>query len=137
VAVVKEMTMEFKPVHVGPNTPYADEPSETVPVGWYVTGRNSADHPEDGPAVIIKVEQAAGADGADLSEAYATIVASAMNTGVASAEALHEARTWARHGYEIAQRSCTWFDHGVAPKWLTAPIPGVTAPPYPKAAPRG
>lgn len=32
---------------------------------------------------------------------------------------LEEARRWARHGYEIAQRSATWSDHGVAPKWLT------------------
>lgn len=32
---------------------------------------------------------------------------------------LDEARSWARHGYEIGQRSCTWTDHGVAPKWLT------------------
>jgi hypothetical protein len=30
-----------------------------------------------------------------------------------------DARSWARHGYEIGQRSCTWSDHGVAPKWLT------------------
>ena len=34
-------------------------------------------------------------------------------------EALADARSWARHGYEIGQRSCTWSDHGVAPKWLT------------------
>ena len=30
-----------------------------------------------------------------------------------------EARTWARHGYEIGQRHCGWSDHGVAPAWLT------------------
>lgn len=30
-----------------------------------------------------------------------------------------EARSWARHGYEIGQRSATWSDHGVAPTWLT------------------
>lgn len=30
-----------------------------------------------------------------------------------------EARSWARHGYEIGQRSCTWSDHNVAPAWLT------------------
>lgn len=34
-------------------------------------------------------------------------------------DALSEARRWARHGYEIGQRSCTWSDHGVAPAWLT------------------
>lgn len=34
-------------------------------------------------------------------------------------EKLKEARHWARHGYEIGQRSCTWADHGVAPEWLT------------------
>ncbi|MGW2550723.1 hypothetical protein [Streptomyces sp. NPDC001635] len=30
-----------------------------------------------------------------------------------------EARTWARHGYEIGQKHCGWSDHGVAPAWLT------------------
>lgn len=32
---------------------------------------------------------------------------------------LDEARSWARHGYEIGQRHCGWTDHGVAPDWLT------------------
>lgn len=32
---------------------------------------------------------------------------------------LAEARSWARHGYEIGQRHCGWTDHGVAPAWLT------------------
>lgn len=32
---------------------------------------------------------------------------------------LEEARMWARHGYEIGQRSCTWTDYGIAPAWLT------------------
>jgi len=32
---------------------------------------------------------------------------------------LTEARQWARHGYEIGQRHCSWTDHGVAPDWLT------------------
>lgn len=40
-----------------------------------------------------------------------------------------DARSWARHGYEIGQRSCTWSDAGVAPRWLTDPEPG--APPVP------
>lgn len=30
-----------------------------------------------------------------------------------------EARSWARHGYEIGQKHCSWSDHGVAPTWLT------------------
>ena len=34
-------------------------------------------------------------------------------------EECDEARSWARHGYEIGQRSTLWSDHGVAPKWLT------------------
>ncbi|MGW0014743.1 hypothetical protein ACWDVX_33955 [Streptomyces tendae] len=34
-------------------------------------------------------------------------------------ELLHEARQWARHGYEIGQSHCGWSDHGVAPTWLT------------------
>lgn len=32
---------------------------------------------------------------------------------------IDEARMWARHGYELGQRSNTWSDHGVAPAWLT------------------
>ena len=32
---------------------------------------------------------------------------------------LDEARSWARHGYEIGQKHCGWTDHGVAPDWLT------------------
>lgn len=31
----------------------------------------------------------------------------------------NDARMWARHGYEIGQRHCSWSDHGVAPGWLT------------------
>lgn len=34
-------------------------------------------------------------------------------------EQISEARMWARHGYEIGQRHCSWTDHGVAPDWLT------------------
>lgn len=34
-----------------------------------------------------------------------------------------DARTWARHGYEIGQRHCGWSDHGVAPAWLTEDWP--------------
>jgi hypothetical protein len=34
-------------------------------------------------------------------------------------EQLDEARQWARHGYEIGQRHCSWTDYGVAPAWLT------------------
>lgn len=34
-------------------------------------------------------------------------------------ELLEEARSWARHGYEIGQKHCGWTDHGVAPDWLT------------------
>lgn len=40
-----------------------------------------------------------------------------------------EARMWARHGYEIGQRSCTWSDYGVAPAWLTEELPPPSAPP--------
>lgn len=32
---------------------------------------------------------------------------------------IDEARRWARHGYEIGQRSCTWTDDHDAPLWLT------------------
>ncbi|MDF2708155.1 MAG: hypothetical protein K0R62_3807 [Nonomuraea muscovyensis] len=47
--------------------------------------------------------------------------------------ALEEARGWARHGYEIGQRSCTWSDHGVAPAWLTDDWPVHFAGPDPAA----
>lgn len=30
-----------------------------------------------------------------------------------------DARSWARHGYEIGQEHCGWTDHGIAPDWLT------------------
>jgi len=40
-------------------------------------------------------------------------------TAQALEEQLAEARMWARHGYEIGQRHCSWSDHGVAPDWLT------------------
>lgn len=40
-------------------------------------------------------------------------------TAQALEEQLAEARMWARHGYEIGQRHCSWSDHGVAPRWLT------------------
>ncbi|MGW8762350.1 hypothetical protein ACWGN5_07605 [Streptomyces sp. NPDC055815] len=39
-----------------------------------------------------------------------------------------EARSWARHGYEIGQRSCTWSDYGVAPAWLTEEQPASVPP---------
>jgi hypothetical protein len=47
------------------------------------------------------------------------------NAADSDTDPLEEARSWARHGYEIGQRSCTWSDHGVAPKWLTGhwPLP--------------
>jgi hypothetical protein len=35
------------------------------------------------------------------------------------AQQIDEARQWARHGYEIGQKHCSWSDHGVAPDWLT------------------
>lgn len=48
-------------------------------------------------------------------------------------DALAEARSWARHGYEIAQRTCSWSDHGVAPKWLTENHdPAALMPPWEK-----
>jgi hypothetical protein len=34
-----------------------------------------------------------------------------------------EARSWARHGYEIGQKHCGWTDRGVAPTWLTEDWP--------------
>lgn len=40
-------------------------------------------------------------------------------SGCAGESELAEARSWARHGYEIGQRHCGWSGHGVAPAWLT------------------
>lgn len=50
-------------------------------------------------------------------------------------EQVKEARSWARHGYELGQRSYTWSDHGVAPAWLTeGHDPEALAGPDPHAA---
>lgn len=38
---------------------------------------------------------------------------------VLESQKLQEARSWARHGYEIGQIHCGWSDYGVAPEWLT------------------
>lgn len=46
----------------------------------------------------------------------------------AAEEERDEARMWARHGYEIGQRSCTWSDFGVAPAWLTEGWPPHSTP---------
>jgi hypothetical protein len=36
---------------------------------------------------------------------------------------VQEARGWAKHGFELGQRSCTWSDQGVAPRWLLDSYP--------------
>jgi len=51
----------------------------------------------------------------DIAEDYITL--DARHSEVVAE--LAEARSWARHGYEIGQRHCGWTDHGVAPAWLT------------------
>lgn len=56
----------------------------------------------------VLIDQHGGDEGREATKAEA-----------ASDEDLNEARMWARHGYEIGQRHCSWSDHGVAPAWLT------------------
>lgn len=52
-------------------------------------------------------------------DAVSTVIDEAIDALAAAEQQTAEARTWARHGYEIGQRSCLWADHGVAPAWLT------------------
>lgn len=70
------------------------------------------------PAIDAELEakyrEAVGLGGGD-GELYAA----AENQRDDARDQLAEARSWARHGYEIGQRHCGWTDHGVAPAWLT------------------
>jgi hypothetical protein len=54
-----------------------------------------------------------------LREAFDLPDDAALDVTAAAREQLDDARSWARHGYEIGQRHCGWTDHGVAPAWLT------------------
>lgn len=56
---------------------------------------------------------------ASLREALALPDDAAVDLASAARYLLAEARSWARHGYEIGQRHCGWTDHGTAPAWLT------------------
>jgi hypothetical protein len=62
---------------------------------------------------------AADGDLDGLSDADAVPVDSSELEDGSLRDQLDEARQWARHGYEIGQRHCSWSDHGVAPAWLT------------------
>ena len=73
ITVSPEMTDEFVAHYTKPGTPYTDEPSETVPPGWYVLGRNY--HDEEALDVEIRIEHAVDKDGNDVEEYMAKLIA--------------------------------------------------------------
>lgn len=74
-----EPTTEFTYQYIKPGTPYPDEPSEEIPHGWYVFGRDQEADPIDGPLITIAVEWAVDSEGEDISESIASAVASVLN----------------------------------------------------------
>jgi hypothetical protein len=56
--------------HVAPGTAYEDEPTQTIPAGWWVIGNNG-----DFEIHIGTIEDA---DGRDVSEQVATLLAAAL-----------------------------------------------------------
>lgn len=69
---------------VEPNTPYIDEPSETVPVGWYVRCHDVEDSdPETRCRAEVFVEWAIDEAGEDVTEALASRIAALLNAGAA------------------------------------------------------
>jgi hypothetical protein len=79
----------------------------------------------DGDAIVLGPEVFASSDGEVISwkgENYVRQPQAGTEARQQDAhleERLAEARSWARHGYEIGQRHCGWTDHGTAPAWLT------------------
>lgn len=69
---------EFTFTYVQPGTPYPDEPSEEIPAGWYVFGRDPEGDPEDGPLITLSVEWAVDSEGEDISESVASATARAL-----------------------------------------------------------
>lgn len=86
-------TLEFQAIEVPPATPYADEPTETIPPGVYIVGaRRRPSSPDEGPVISLRVECAdpdllarAGLNiegDSDLATAHA--VATALTRGAAT-----------------------------------------------------
>lgn len=61
--------------YVGPNTPYVDEPSEMVPIGWRVVAVAGEDKEIQAEIPIDLFD----ADDVDVSEQVAKILAKALN----------------------------------------------------------
>lgn len=74
---------DWRAVEITPGTPYPDEPSETIPPGWYVTGGHPAEPSVDeGARLVLRVEQAIGPDDTVLTdETLAKAVADRLNGG--------------------------------------------------------
>lgn len=68
---------DWRAVDILPGTPYPDEPSETVPPGWYVMGGQPDD--DEATPYVLRVEQSPDSDGA----AAARAVAARLNGGTA------------------------------------------------------
>lgn len=75
----------------------------------HVDGMGRPQFCDDAEAEVVRLRN-------ENAEALATLTELAPHSLGAQ---LEEARMWARHGYEIGQRSCLWADQGVAPAWLT------------------
>lgn len=63
---------QFYARHVEPGTPYDDEPSVEIPPGWYVV---AASEPDEGPDIVIKIEDATDYNGNDITGALARKIA--------------------------------------------------------------
>lgn len=69
--------LAYRAVEVLPDTPFEDEPSETVSPGWYVLGRAVDDHAE--VEVVIDVGAAYGPAGEDMRRDVAEAIAVGLN----------------------------------------------------------
>lgn len=85
--------------------------------GWLLAACRELEKSKDARKRVAKECRAALAEalGADRLRDWDDI----RNAATGMRKERDEARTWARHGYEIGQRHCGWTDHGVAPGWLT------------------
>jgi hypothetical protein len=73
----------------------------------------------DTTAYLGKLEAASGDSRTERADQAEAKLKALLDEAAALQTQLDEARSWARHGYEIGQKHCGWTDHGVAPDWLT------------------
>lgn len=79
----EQIPEKLTPHYAEPGTVYDDEPSETVPPGWYVLG----DHGHgEGADLVIKVEIAVDADGNDIAGPLAAKIAELLAPSETSEE---------------------------------------------------